>query len=296
MSGYHFDLALRSLRRNVVLTALMVIAVGVGIGAYMTVLTALIAMSGDPIPDKSGQLFVPQIDVWGPATRPPGNSGQVRLPEQFIYRDAKAFMDARAARRQTAMYAVQPDVTPPLGAPYAQQGRAAHRDFFEMFEGPFAQGAAWSERDETSRADVVVLGATRTRTYQIQKSESWLLEAVVGLMLAITAFGTVGLTMYRVGQRRRQIGMRRALGARRVDILRYFHTENLLISGAGVVLGVAAGLGANLWMATHLGAERMSLLYIGMGAVMVVVLSQLAVLWPALRAASIQPSLAIRGL
>jgi putative ABC transport system permease protein len=137
---------------------------------------------------------------------------------------------------------------------------------------------------------------TRTRAYQIQKSESWVLETVVGLMLAITAFGTVGLTMYWVGQRRRQIGMRRALGARRADILRYFHTENLLIAGAGVVLGVAGGLGANLWMATHLGTERMSPMYIGIGAVVVLVLSQLAVLGPAYRAASISPSLATRGL
>ena len=59
--------------------------------------------------------------------------------------------------------------------------------------------------------------------------------------------------MYWVGQRRRQIGMRRALGARRIDILRYFHTENLLIAGIGALLGVAGGLGTNLWMATHLG-------------------------------------------
>jgi putative ABC transport system permease protein len=143
---------------------------------------------------------------------------------------------------------------------------------------------------------LVPFSETRTRTYQVEKSESWLLETVVGLMLAITALGTVGLTMYWVGQRRRQIGMRRALGARRVDILRYFHTENLLIAGAGVLLGVAGGLGANLWMASHMGTERMSFMYIALGAVMMLILSQLAVLWPAYRAASIPPSLATRGL
>jgi putative ABC transport system permease protein len=138
--------------------------------------------------------------------------------------------------------------------------------------------------------------ATRTRTYRTEQSTTWLLGTVCGLLLAITGFGTVGLTMYWVSQRRRQIGMRRALGARRLDILRYFHTENLLIAGVGVVLGVAGGLGANLWMATHLGTERMSFMYIGIGAVIVLVLSQLAVLWPAYRAASIPPSLATRGL
>lgn len=137
---------------------------------------------------------------------------------------------------------------------------------------------------------------TRTRIYQIQKSESWLLGTVCGLLLAITGFGTVGLTMYWVAQRRRQIGMRRALGARRIDILRYFHTENLLIAGTGAMLGVAGGLGANLWMATHMGTARMSWVYIGIGALIVLVLCQLAVLWPAYRAACVPPSLATRGL
>jgi putative ABC transport system permease protein len=137
---------------------------------------------------------------------------------------------------------------------------------------------------------------TRTRAYQIQKSESWLLGAVVGLLLAITAFGTVGLTMYWVSQRRRHIGLRRALGARRADILRYFHSENLLIAGSGALLGVTGGLGANLWMTAHLGMPRMSPVYIGTGAVLVLLLSQLAVIWPAFRAASIPPSLAARGL
>jgi putative ABC transport system permease protein len=137
---------------------------------------------------------------------------------------------------------------------------------------------------------------TRTAAYQVQKSESWLLATVVGLLLAITVFGTVGLSMYWVGQRRRQIGLRRALGATRVDILRYFHTENFLIAGAGALLGIAGGLGASLWMATHLGTERMSPMYIGIGAVTVLVLSQLAVLGPALRASLIPPSLATRGL
>jgi putative ABC transport system permease protein len=137
---------------------------------------------------------------------------------------------------------------------------------------------------------------TRARTYQAEKSTNWLLGTVCALLLIITALGTVGLTMYWVSQRRRQIGMRRALGARRIDILRYFHTENLLIAGSGALLGIAAGLGANLWMATHLGTERMSVVYIGVGAIIVLALSQLAVLGPAYRAASVPPSLATRGL
>jgi putative ABC transport system permease protein len=160
MLGYYLHLALRSLRRNIILTSLIIAAVGVGIGAYMTILTVLLAMSGDPIPQKSERLFVPQIDVWGPNTRPKDAVGDVRLPVMFTYRDAVAFMQAHAAKHQAAMYAMQLDVTPTSGPSYSQQGRATYRDFFELFQAPFAAGAGWTEKEEADRADVVVLGAT----------------------------------------------------------------------------------------------------------------------------------------
>ncbi|HEY0747857.1 MAG TPA: hypothetical protein VGD63_14250, partial [Steroidobacteraceae bacterium] len=69
MFTYYFGLALRSLKRNIVLTVLMIVAVGVGIGASMTTLTVFRAMDGDPIPQKSRQLFAVQIDNWGPASK-----------------------------------------------------------------------------------------------------------------------------------------------------------------------------------------------------------------------------------
>src|ERR1700722_15031952 len=134
MMSYYLQLALRTLRRNVVLTTLIIAAVGVGIGAYMTVLTVLIAMSGDPIPDKSATLFVPQIDIWGPNTRPKNATGEIRLPPQFTYRDATAFMQAHMAPRQAAMYPVGLDVTRPSGIPYSQGGRGTSGDFFSMFQ------------------------------------------------------------------------------------------------------------------------------------------------------------------
>src|SRR5580704_1908109 len=92
MLGYYFKLAVRSLRRNPVLTALMIAAVGVGIGASMTMLTNLRVMTGDPIPGKSAQLFAPQLDVWGPDSRhAAGAAGGDRLLDTFTYRDAMAF-------------------------------------------------------------------------------------------------------------------------------------------------------------------------------------------------------------
>jgi putative ABC transport system permease protein len=137
---------------------------------------------------------------------------------------------------------------------------------------------------------------SRTKVFAVAAATSWLLATVCALLLVITACGTIGLTMVWVGQRRSQIGMRRALGARRIDILRYFQTENLLIAGGGALLGIAAGLGANLWLARHLAVTRMSPVYICLGAIVVLILSQLAALWPAVRASTVPPSLAARGL
>jgi putative ABC transport system permease protein len=160
MFGYYLRLAAHSLRRNVALTALLVTVVSFGIGASMTVLTTLRAMAVDPIPDKSSQLFVPQIDAWGPPTRPDGGadaSGQ--LFDQLTYRDVVALMQARKAVRQTAMYAVSLDATSSDGVPFPVDGRAAYADFFQMFEVPFRYGGPWSPADDKGRANVVVLSA-----------------------------------------------------------------------------------------------------------------------------------------
>src|SRR4029077_466663 len=104
MFNYYFRLGLRSLRRNVILTALMIAAIGVGIGACMTALTVFRAMSGDPIPQKSSRLFVPQIDNWGPDKHTGGGSPD-QLEPQLSYIDVMGLMRARAAKRQTGMYA-----------------------------------------------------------------------------------------------------------------------------------------------------------------------------------------------
>jgi putative ABC transport system permease protein len=136
----------------------------------------------------------------------------------------------------------------------------------------------------------------RQQAYQSQHSLNVLLGGLCTLLLAVTACGIVGLVLYWVAQRRRQIGMRRALGARRIDILRYFHLENLLIAGSGALLGVVIGLAGNTWLASALVLTRMSAAYICAGAGIVLALSQVSVLWPALRAAAIPPAAAIRDL
>ncbi len=136
----------------------------------------------------------------------------------------------------------------------------------------------------------------RVGAYFAPRSTGVLLGVLCAVLLAVTILGIVGLTLYWVGQRRRYIGMRRALGACRIDILRYFHTENLLIAGSGVLLGILLGLGGSLWLSSHLQLGRMSVTYIGAGAVIVMAISQASVFFPAMRAASISPTEAIRAL
>jgi putative ABC transport system permease protein len=159
MLGYYLQLAIRSLKRNVALTALIVTAVGVGIGAAMTEFGVMRALSGDPLPVKSSRLVMPQIDVWGPDSRPNRTGAAVELPDQLSYRDAMALMRAHKGLRQTAMYGVAPDVTPAQGRPFPAAGRAAYADFFRMFGAPFRSGGPWSAADDAQHANVVVLSA-----------------------------------------------------------------------------------------------------------------------------------------
>ncbi len=166
MFGYYLNLALRSLRRNIVLTALMIVAIGVGIGASMTMLTIFRAASGDPIPQKSAQLFVPQIDNFGPKWNAPLYKDS--LPPDLTYIDATALMRAHAAVRQAAMYPTSVSITPPdpTRNPLQVYARATYSDFFPMFDVPFRYGAPWTRAEDASDATVVVLtGALNDRLF-----------------------------------------------------------------------------------------------------------------------------------
>jgi putative ABC transport system permease protein len=122
-----------------------------------------------------------------------------------------------------------------------------------------------------------------------------LLTAICAALLTVNAFGIVGLTSYWVSQRRQQIGIRRALGATRHAIVSYFQTENLMIASAGSIAGIVFSLVMNLWMVRSFEMVRMDSSRAIIGATTILFLGQLAVLWPAMRAASIPPALAIRG-
>ncbi|HEY4340154.1 MAG TPA: ABC transporter permease [Steroidobacteraceae bacterium] len=154
MFAYYIHLAVRSLKRNVALTAFMIIAVGVGIGVCMTALTTLRVMSGNPIPDKSSELYVPHINAWDPARGRPGTADS-----QFSYRDAMALMKAHRGVRQAAMYQIELNIKMPSGRLEQVHGRATFADFFPMFDVPFRSGGAWGAKQDDDRENVVVLSA-----------------------------------------------------------------------------------------------------------------------------------------
>jgi putative ABC transport system permease protein len=136
----------------------------------------------------------------------------------------------------------------------------------------------------------------RRRAYDADRGMAILMSVVCGVLLAITAAGIVGLSSFWVGQRRKQIGVRRALGARRSDILSYFMTENFLIALVGVIVGVILAVGLSQWMFTHFEMKRLSLTYVAIGVVALLALGQAAVFAPALRASRVSPVEATRSV
>jgi putative ABC transport system permease protein len=149
------------------------------------------------------------------------------------------------------------------------------------------------DRDRILKTDS--MRQVRADAYRGEAGLIALLTAVCIALLAVTAMGIVGLTSYWVAQRRRQIGIRRALGATRSAIMQYFQTENLLISAAGVCVGAALAIALNVWMVNHFEMIRLSNGFTLAGAAIILILGQFSVLWPALRAASVPPALATRG-
>lgn len=122
-----------------------------------------------------------------------------------------------------------------------------------------------------------------------------LLASALGLIF-VTALGIAGLASFWVQQRTRSIGIRRAIGAARGDILRYFQTENFLIVTTGIVLGLLLAVLLNLWLMKQYELPRLPLYYLPIGALVLWGLGQLAVLGPALRAAAVPPVVATRSV
>ncbi|HET6632104.1 MAG TPA: FtsX-like permease family protein [Rhodanobacteraceae bacterium] len=150
--------------------------------------------------------------------------------------------------------------------------------------------------DQRIITDVHSYADTVRAYYRGDRAMVWLLLVVIGCLLALTALGVVGLSSFWVQQRTHQIGIRRAIGATRRDILRYFLTENFLIVSLGIALGLASAVGLNLFLMQHYELPRLPLVWLPAGALVLWLLGQLAVLGPALRASRVPPVVATRSV
>ena len=203
----------------------------------------------------------------------------------------------------------------------SMQGGPSQREYSMVFPirpsydvgGNYVIRTSPERRDEVLKASVELLrknGPTRiilddnTKTieqlrsefYQAPRSMAWLLGAVCLALLFVTALGIVGLASFWVQQRTKQIGVRRALGATRGQILRYFQTENFLLATIGIVLGMLLAYGINQLLMGKYELPRLPLHYLPIGAVALWLLGQAAVFGPARRAAAVPPAVATRSV
>jgi putative ABC transport system permease protein len=156
MFNYYLKLGWLSIRRNPLLSALMIAAIAVGIGACMTTITVNYVMSGNPIPHKSDQLFYVQLDNWDPNV---SSEEPLEPPDQVTYTDAMALMRAGTAYRQVASnrsgLVLEPHGEGEL--PFTVDTRNTFADFFPMFDLPFQFGSGWDRAADAGLERVVVL-------------------------------------------------------------------------------------------------------------------------------------------
>jgi putative ABC transport system permease protein len=202
-----------------------------------------------------------------------------------------------------------------LQTPGAQIGAKGEQSFIIPIRSTGDAGYGYTVRAEPGQLDRVIketeaalraaspepiivktksLSDYRKLRYRADMAMAWMLVTVSVLLLLITASGIVGMASLWVTQRRKQIGVRRALGARRVDILRYFITENVMITSAGVGAGVLLSLALNQLIVSKLEMARLPASYLLIGSGIFWALGVIAVYGPAWRAASISPATATR--
>jgi putative ABC transport system permease protein len=185
---------------------------------------------------------------------------------------------------------LQPRVPSGPLARYVVRTQPGMRDvLIEQLEAKLAEA-------DTLRAIQYVWPHTRftERTYRADSRMVSFLIVIVVLMVAVTALGIVGLASFQVSVRTKQIGTRRAVGARRIDIIRYFMVENWLLTSAGVLAGTLLAFGFGHWLSSEYSLPRLQPMYVLGGMLALWLLGQIAVFMPARRAAAIPPAVATR--
>lgn len=146
------------------------------------------------------------------------------------------------------------------------------------------------------QVEVSTLGEVRAESFRTTRVVIQLLSGVMALLLLVTALGIVGLTSFSVTQRTRQIGVRRALGATRGAILRYFLTENWIVTTLGLVAGVCLAYGLNYGLMRYADGVKLGWHLVAEGALCLWAVGLLAALMPALRGTRVAPVVATRSV
>ncbi len=157
MFAYHIRMAWLSIRQAPVLSALIVLAIALGIGLSMTTITLQVLMSGDPIPAKSDQLYAVRIDNYGNEVFLESRPDEP--PWWLAYQDANNLLSSPVPQYQTATYKVSLVVNPEREeiTPFYLTARVATNDFFPMFEVPFVYGTSWGREADVNQQDVVII-------------------------------------------------------------------------------------------------------------------------------------------
>lgn len=155
MYGYYFSLALRSFKRNRILTALMVLAIAFGIGASMTTLTVFRTLSNDPMPGRGGTIFYPQLDIGSMEGYAPGEEPG----DQLTRYDAEELLRQKRADRQTITKRGDVLIKSQRGdlSVFPSDARYTTSDFFIMFQTPFLYGNGWSKKEDDERSRIAVI-------------------------------------------------------------------------------------------------------------------------------------------
>ena len=159
---------------------------------------------------------------------------------------------------------------------------------------PVVEEALASSNDQRILRNLSSMQEHRERSYALDSGLANILIYVIVFLVVITSVGILGLASFSVSRRTKQIGIRRALGATRTDVLRYFLLENLLITSVGVLLGAALTMALNIALVDALNFPKIHWASVPIGMLVLLLLGQLAVLGPARRASNIAPAVATR--
>ena len=203
-----------------------------------------------------------------------------------------------------------------LQAPWVGWDKVEHAMLVPQYQdGEFDSSSRYLVRTEPGRRDEIMKEAERKlgeintgrivrglrsveevrgESYRQDRAMTIVLTTVIFSLLAVTGLGIVGMVSFWVTRRVKQIGTRRALGARRFDIRRYFMIENVIVVGVGIAIGLLLTYGFNLWLMKHYELPRLAWYYAPLGALTVLLLGQLAVFGPATRASRVSPAVATR--